>query len=66
MPSFVVGPVMRLELQPSPAPCTTSLWKYHSHGLAMRMKPWPASPNLSCNRRRVVPVMPSLVIGESP
>ena len=53
--SFTNGPVTRLELQPSVAPWMTSLWKYQSHGFAMRMNPCPASPNSACIFRRIVP-----------
>ncbi len=55
MPSGATGPARRLALQSPFDTWKTSLWKYHSHGFAMRMKPCPASPKRACIRRRTVP-----------
>ena len=54
----VMGPARLARLPVAVADaCRTSLWKYHSQGFAMRMKPWPASPKRACMRRRIVPEM---------
>ena len=55
MPSGVMGPARRLAFHSPLEACRTSLWKYHSQGFAMRMKPCPASPKRACSRRRMVP-----------
>ena len=64
-PSWVSKRLAGVICHPEPSTSAPECW-YQAQGLAIRIKPWPASPKRSCSMLRRSPVIRSAVVGESP